>query len=53
MLVGVVPLLLGILFELIVVIPLRVPLEQSPLFFPWQVIEIFQIYFFLINYIPR
>ncbi|XP_032220194.2 E3 ubiquitin-protein ligase MARCHF6 isoform X2 [Nematostella vectensis] len=35
-LIGVVPLLLGLLFELIVVVPLRVPLDQTPLYFPWQ-----------------
>ncbi|XP_078720049.1 E3 ubiquitin-protein ligase MARCHF6-like [Lampetra fluviatilis] len=33
---GVVPLLLGILFDLVVVAPLRVPLDQTPIFFPWQ-----------------
>uniref|UniRef100_A0A3P8X694 E3 ubiquitin-protein ligase MARCHF6 n=1 Tax=Cynoglossus semilaevis TaxID=244447 RepID=A0A3P8X694_CYNSE len=36
LLAGVVPLLLGLLFELIVVAPLRVPLDQTPLFYPWQ-----------------
>ncbi|ESO98358.1 hypothetical protein LOTGIDRAFT_213986 [Lottia gigantea] len=36
MLIGAVPLLLGLLFELVVVAPLRVPLDQSPVFFPWQ-----------------
>ncbi|XP_064599110.1 E3 ubiquitin-protein ligase MARCHF6-like [Liolophura sinensis] len=36
LLIGVVPLLLGLLFELVVVAPLRVPLDQSPVFFPWQ-----------------
>ncbi|XP_041375877.1 E3 ubiquitin-protein ligase MARCHF6-like [Gigantopelta aegis] len=35
-LIGLVPLLLGLLFELVVVAPLRVPLNQSPVFFPWQ-----------------
>ncbi|KAK2554679.1 E3 ubiquitin-protein ligase MARCHF6 [Acropora cervicornis] len=35
-LIGLVPLLLGLLFELVVVAPLRVPLDQTPLFFPWQ-----------------
>ena len=34
---GVVPLLLGLLFELVIVAPLRVPLDQTPLFYPWQV----------------
>ncbi|XP_040291323.1 E3 ubiquitin-protein ligase MARCHF6 [Bufo bufo] len=36
LLAGVVPLLLGLLFELIIVAPLRVPLDQTPLFYPWQ-----------------
>ncbi|XP_011417611.1 E3 ubiquitin-protein ligase MARCHF6-like isoform X2 [Magallana gigas] len=36
LLIGVVPLLLGLLFELVVVAPLRVPLDQTPIFFPWQ-----------------
>ena len=34
---GLVPLLLGLLFELVVVAPLRVSLDQTPVFFPWQV----------------
>ncbi|CAH1780425.1 unnamed protein product [Owenia fusiformis] len=34
--IGLVPLLLGWLFELVVVTPLRVPLDQSPVYFPWQ-----------------
>uniref|UniRef100_H3CLH0 E3 ubiquitin-protein ligase MARCHF6 n=1 Tax=Tetraodon nigroviridis TaxID=99883 RepID=H3CLH0_TETNG len=32
---GLVPLLLGLLFELVIVAPLR-PLDQTPLFSPWQ-----------------
>uniref|UniRef100_A0A8C3LM77 E3 ubiquitin-protein ligase MARCHF6 n=1 Tax=Chrysolophus pictus TaxID=9089 RepID=A0A8C3LM77_CHRPC len=36
LLAGVVPLLLGLLFELVIVAPLRVPLDQTPLFCPWQ-----------------
>ncbi|XP_047224074.1 E3 ubiquitin-protein ligase MARCHF6-like isoform X2 [Girardinichthys multiradiatus] len=36
MLAGVIPLLLGLLFDLIIVAPLRVPLDQTPLFYPWQ-----------------
>ncbi|WAR12066.1 MARH6-like protein [Mya arenaria] len=36
-LMGLVPLLLGLLFELVVVAPLRVSLDQTPVFFPWQV----------------
>uniref|UniRef100_A0AAZ3PV42 E3 ubiquitin-protein ligase MARCHF6 n=1 Tax=Oncorhynchus tshawytscha TaxID=74940 RepID=A0AAZ3PV42_ONCTS len=37
LLVGAIPLLLGLLFELVIVAPLRVPLDQTPLFYPWQV----------------
>ncbi|XP_057680985.1 E3 ubiquitin-protein ligase MARCH6 [Corythoichthys intestinalis] len=33
---GVIPLLLGLLFELVIVAPLRVPLDHTPLFYPWQ-----------------
>ena len=33
----VIPLLLGILFEFVVVIPLRVPLDQTALLYIWQV----------------
>ncbi|KAJ8679013.1 hypothetical protein QAD02_014800 [Eretmocerus hayati] len=36
LLVGVIPLLFGLLLELVVVVPLRVPLEQSPILFVWQ-----------------
>ena len=36
LLIGVIPLLFGLLLELVVVIPLRVPLEQNPLLFIWQ-----------------
>ncbi|KAL5021242.1 hypothetical protein ScPMuIL_000397 [Solemya velum] len=36
LLIGAVPLLLGLLFELVVVAPLRVPLDQTPVYFPWQ-----------------
>lgn len=34
---GVIPLLLGLLFEQVIVAPLRVPLDQTPLCYPWQV----------------
>lgn len=34
--VGVVPLLLGLIFELVVISPLRVAMDQSPLYFPAQ-----------------
>uniref|UniRef100_A0A3P9CBV3 E3 ubiquitin-protein ligase MARCHF6 n=1 Tax=Maylandia zebra TaxID=106582 RepID=A0A3P9CBV3_9CICH len=36
LLAAVIPLLLGLLFELVIVAPLRVPLVQTPLFYPWQ-----------------
>ncbi|XP_035725093.1 E3 ubiquitin-protein ligase MARCHF6-like isoform X1 [Vespa mandarinia] len=36
LLVGVIPLLFGLLLELVVVVPLRVPLEQNPVPFIWQ-----------------
>uniref|UniRef100_A0A3B3U2W5 E3 ubiquitin-protein ligase MARCHF6 n=1 Tax=Poecilia latipinna TaxID=48699 RepID=A0A3B3U2W5_9TELE len=36
MLAGVIPLLLGLLFDLVIVAPLRVPMDQTPLFYPWQ-----------------
>ncbi|KAI0216132.1 E3 ubiquitin-protein ligase MARCH6 [Lamellibrachia satsuma] len=35
-LIGLVPLLLGLLFEVVIVAPLRVPLDQTPVFYPWQ-----------------
>ncbi|XP_045450743.1 E3 ubiquitin-protein ligase MARCHF6 [Melitaea cinxia] len=35
-LLGLVPLMFGLLLELVLVIPLRVPLEQSPVLFVWQ-----------------
>lgn len=41
LLAGVIPLLLGLLFELVIVAPLRVPLDQTPLFYPWQVMYTF------------
>lgn len=36
LLIGLIPLLFGLLLELIVVVPLRVPLEQNPILFIWQ-----------------
>lgn len=35
-LLGLVPLMFGLLLELVLVIPLRVPIEQSPVLFVWQ-----------------
>ena len=37
----IIPLLLGILFEFVVVIPLRVPLDQTALLYIWQVRKIY------------
>ncbi|CAL7941204.1 unnamed protein product [Xylocopa violacea] len=36
LLIGLIPLLFGLLLELVVVVPLRVPLEQNPILFIWQ-----------------
>ncbi|CAN9503334.1 unnamed protein product [Ophioblennius macclurei] len=36
LLVGVVPLLVGLLLELVIFAPLRVPMNQTPLYFLWQ-----------------
>lgn len=36
LLLGVIPLLFGLLLELVVVVPLRVPLNQTPVHFIWQ-----------------
>lgn len=33
---GVIPLLFGLLLELVIVIPIRVPTHQTPIFFLWQ-----------------
>ncbi|XP_017786355.1 PREDICTED: E3 ubiquitin-protein ligase MARCH6 [Nicrophorus vespilloides] len=35
-LLGLIPLLFGLLLELVVIVPLRVPLYQTPVFFVWQ-----------------
>ena len=34
---GLIPLLFGLLLELVVLTPVRVPLHQSPIYFLWQV----------------
>jgi len=36
LLLGVIPLLIGVLFDVVIIIPLRVPLNQSPIFYLWQ-----------------
>ncbi|XP_076293390.1 membrane-associated ring finger (C3HC4) 6 [Lasioglossum baleicum] len=36
LLIGLIPLLFGLLLELVVVVPLRVPLVQNPILFIWQ-----------------
>lgn len=35
-LLGAIPLLFGLLLELVLVVPLRVPLHQTPVLFVWQ-----------------
>ena len=37
LLMGLIPLLFGLLLELVVLTPVRVPLHQSPIYFLWQV----------------
>ncbi|XP_017767237.1 PREDICTED: E3 ubiquitin-protein ligase MARCH6 isoform X2 [Eufriesea mexicana] len=36
LLIGLIPLLFGLLLEVVVVVPLRIPLEQNPILFIWQ-----------------
>lgn len=36
LLLGLIPLLMGVLFDLVVIIPLRVPLNTAPLFYLWH-----------------
>lgn len=36
LLVGVIPLMFGFLLEVVILMPVRVPLHQSPVYFPWQ-----------------
>lgn len=36
LLLGIIPLLFGLLLELVVIIPLRVPIHQTPVLFIWQ-----------------
>ena len=38
LLMGIIPLMFGILLEMVVLTPVRVPLNQSPVYFLWQVI---------------
>lgn len=35
-LLGVIPLLIGILFDVVVIVPMRVPTNQTPIFYLWQ-----------------
>ena len=39
LLMGVIPLMFGVLLEMVVLTPVRVPLHQSPVYFLWQVSE--------------
>lgn len=36
LLLGVIPLLVGLLFDVIILMPIRVPLDQTPVFYLWQ-----------------
>ena len=36
LLIGLIPLMFGFLLELVILLPVRVPLFQSPIFFLWQ-----------------
>lgn len=35
-LLGLIPLLIGLLFDVVIIVPLRVPLNQTPIFYLWQ-----------------
>jgi len=35
-LMGLIPLLIGLLFDVVLIVPLRVPLNQTPIFYLWQ-----------------
>lgn len=35
-LLGLIPLLIGLLFDVVIIIPLRVPINQTPIFYLWQ-----------------
>lgn len=35
-LLGVIPLLIGILFDVVIIVPMRVPTNQTPIFYLWQ-----------------
>lgn len=35
-LLGVIPLFIGILFDVVVIVPMRVPINQTPIFYLWQ-----------------
>lgn len=35
-LLGIIPLLIGLIFDVVIIIPIRVPLNQSPIFYLWQ-----------------
>jgi E3 ubiquitin-protein ligase MARCH6 len=38
LLMGLIPFLFGVLLDLVVLTPVRVPLHQSPIYFLWQVV---------------
>ncbi|XP_074600357.1 E3 ubiquitin-protein ligase MARCHF6 isoform X2 [Brevipalpus obovatus] len=35
-LIGIIPLLIGLIFDVVVIVPVRVPLNQSPIYYLWQ-----------------
>ena len=35
-LIGLIPLLIGLLFDVVIIVPIRVPLNQTPIFYLWQ-----------------
>ena len=35
-LLGVIPLLIGVLFDVVIIVPIRVPSNQTPIFYLWQ-----------------
>lgn len=35
-LLGVIPLLIGLMFDVLIIVPIRVPLNQTPIFYLWQ-----------------
>lgn len=36
LLLGIIPLLIGLIFDVVIIVPIRVPLNQSPIYYLWQ-----------------